>query len=345
MNDETAAPEPVPSSFTNSESQEPDAPKPPTVASVSRRARPPAWLPFLLLAVVPALVVGILVYVLAGNDSGGGGSTSGAGILDGFFRLGPSSDGDVTSFKDKLPPDFPKEFPLMSGEKVVASFQIVAKDSTNYFAVLSGPKTPDEIYDYYLGILDKDPWQIEVARAAKDFTGVRFSRPDNPDISGDVTVHHSDLDNKTVTYVSLEDSSKKQGSSKKPADAFKLSASRELPPGFPNDIPIYKGRGADSVVTDTYFERGQGGKNFIVSFLTKDGQDDVLKFYRDEFGKRGWTVKDGTSGTRFQLSIDFNDASKGEISGSVRTDQFDDDPSYNEISLVLQVSGRRARGN
>jgi hypothetical protein len=140
MNEETAAPEPVPSSFGTNEAQEPAASTPPTFSPASRPARPPAWLPFFLLAVVPALVVGVLVYVLAGNDSGGGGSASGAGILDGFFRLGPSSDGDVTSFKDELPPDFPKEFPLMSGEKVVASFQIVSTDGTNYFAVLSGPK-------------------------------------------------------------------------------------------------------------------------------------------------------------------------------------------------------------
>jgi hypothetical protein len=102
------------------------------------------------------------------------------------------------------------------------------------------------------------------------------------------------------------------------------------------------------VVTDTYFERGQGGRNFIVTYLTKDSQGDVLSFYRDEFGKRGWTVNDGTtsSSSRFAISIDFNDGNRGEISGSVRADAFEDDSSYTQIDLVLQLSGRRSpRGN
>jgi hypothetical protein len=339
MNEDSGPPEAqVP---TPSETIEPDTPeaKPSPAA-----ARPPKWLPFFLLAVVPALVVGLAVYFLAGDDTGSGGD-NGAGVLDGFFRLGPGSDSDVVSLKGTLPADFPKEFPVMSGFSVVGSFEIAADDGTTYFVVLSGGASKDDVYNYYLGILDKEPFQIEIARAGIDFVGLRFSRPDNPDIQGDVTIHHSDLDNKTIAYISLEDVSKKGGGTKA-ADAFVLPASRALPPGFPNDIAIYKSRSGQSIVTDTYFERRQGGRNFLITVLTKDSQDDVLKFYRDEFAKKGFTVTDGTSTSRFALSIDFNDGSKGEISGSVRTDQFDDDPSYNQIDLVLQVSGRRSsRGN
>ncbi|HLF77352.1 MAG TPA: hypothetical protein VJB57_07645, partial [Dehalococcoidia bacterium] len=259
MNEESAPPEAETVNLPPTPEPEPSVLEP--VASTARMARPPKWLPLFLLAVVPALVVGLAVYFFAGSDDGGGGGANGAGVLDGFFRLGPGSDGDVSSFKGELPPEFPKEFPLMSGFSIVGSFEIVSDEGTNYFAVLSGSASTDEVYDYYLGILDKDPFQIEIARAGTDFTGVRFSRPDNPDIQGDVTIHHSELDNKTVAYVSVEDVSKKKSSVKKPADAFKLPSSRALPPGFPSDVPIYKGRSAQSVVTDTYFERRQGGRN------------------------------------------------------------------------------------
>ncbi len=355
---ETAAPPEVSPTLVTSSAAEsgPVAVASPAVASTSLPAssastsRTPKWLPLFLAAVIPAVVVGLIVFALAGNNSGGSsGSSSGAGILDGFFRLGPASDGDVTSFKEKLPPDFPQNFPQMDGTKVVASFSIVSEDGTNYFVVLSGNHTPDEIYKYYLGALDKDPWQVEVARAADEFTGVRFSRPDDPDITGDVTVHHSDLDNQTVTYVSVEDASKKQAAAKKPADSFTLGASRDLPPGFPaNDVPIYKGKTSTAVVTDTYIERGQGGQNFIVSALTKDSEDDVVKYYRDAFTKKGWTVKDGTpssSASPAAQSIDFTDGSAGKISGSVRADQADADPQYTQVDLVLQVSGASPKGN
>jgi hypothetical protein len=339
MSEETAAPEPDGIDTT------PEGPVTAAPKGASRRARVPAWLPLLLAAIVPAVIVGAVVFLVAGNGSGDSNS-GGAGVLDGFFRLDPSSVGDVESYKAALPPDFPKDFPVMDKSKIVASFELNSDEGVNYFVVLSGNYDPQEVYDFYLASLDKTPWQVEIARAGSDFTGVRFSRPDNPDVQGDLRVHHSDLDDATITYVSFEDIGKKS-SGTKPSETYTLPASRALPPGFPSDIPIYKGKSAESVVTDTYFERRQGGRNFIVSYLTKDSQGDVLSYYRDEFGKRGWNVSDGTSTTsRFAISIDFNDGNQGEISGSVRADAFEEDSSYTQIDLVLQVSGRRSpRGN
>lgn len=336
-----------PSPESESPSPAPEASSETQVSPVSPRpSQLPAWLPFFLVAVVPAVVVGLLVYAFAANDSTGGGGSA-AAIIDGFIRLGSSSEGNVTTVKGQLPSNFPREFPRYAGAKPVVSFVIPSNEGTNYLVIFRTSDPTDKVYHFYVDRMDKDAWQIEYASASDNVTGLRFNRPDNPDIQGVVTLRRSEVDNQTTILVSIDDLGKKsQGSSSdKP---FVLGESRALPPGFPNDIPVYKGRNnADSVITETSFERGQGGRSFTVSFLTKDSQDDVLGYYRQEFEKRGWQVTNSpsTQNRGFRLSIDFSDTKTQQVQGTVRADAFDEDPSYTKVDLLLQISGSRGRGN
>ena len=88
-----------------------------------------------------------------------------------------------------------------------------------------------------------------------------------------------------------------------------------------------------------------GNTQYIVSFLTKDNQDDVLNFYKGEFQKRSWTVNDSAMGnTGFALSIDFKDP-KNEVQGTIKTDAFQDDPTYTKVDVLVQVAANRGRGN
>jgi hypothetical protein len=302
----------------------------------------PAWVPYFGVAAAAALVVGILVYAFTGN---GGEGSSAAGILDGFIRLGPSSDDSVKSYKGTIPPGFPDEFPIFRGAKVVASFSIASEEGTSYFVIMGTGSRPQQVYDFYLKALDEDPWQVEAARSSDDFTAMAFSRPDNPDVEGQVEVQRSELDGRTTIFITYQDISQTGG--RVSSDPFVLGPSRPLPPGFPSDIPIYKGRGGrDSIVLDTTFQRGGGGLNFYVSFLTKDSQDDVVEFYRSEFKKRGWIVTDAAADANsFVLGIDFNDGQRREISGTISADAFEDDPAYVKVDVLLQVSASRGRGN
>ena len=302
----------------------------------------PRWLPYFLLAVVPAVVVGVLVFAIGGGG-GGGSDASAAGALDGFVRLGGSS-GDVQSFAKTLPPGFPKDLPTYSGSKLVVSFLIASDQGNNYFVIYQTKDKPDAVLKYFQDKLDKDPWQVEVAQSSSDFTGLRFSRPDNADVQGDLSVNHSDLDNQTTIYVSYQDlkPSSQAAPTQKP---FKLPAAKDLPPGFPTDIPIFAGKNP-STVTATYFERGGGGTNYLVTFLTKDQQDDVIAYYKSEFGKKGWTVTDSkTTSSSFELAIDFQDGAKQQLQGSIHADTFQDDASYTQVNMLLQVSSSRGRGN
>ncbi len=306
----------------------------------------PRWLPYFALAVVPAVIVGLAVYASNGGGTSDGGGGNAAGIVDGFLRLGgDSSGGTIESFRGKTPPDFPKDIAAYPGAQPVVSFLIKSTDGTNYFVILGTSDTPDKVVAFYQQKLDAAPWQVEIGRSSADFDGIRFSRPDNADVQGDVSVHRSDLDARTSIFLSYQDVSK-TGASNVPDKPFVLGKSRDLPPGFPSDMPIYKGKG-ESTVISTYYERGAGSTNFLVSFLTKDSQDDIVAFYRKEFQTRRWTVTDSkpTRSSSFVLGIDFTDGPKQLIQGSVNTDSFQDDADYRRVDLRLQVSSSRGRGN
>jgi hypothetical protein len=341
MNEETPQvnPEQPPSSETTApQPADAGAAKP---AGNARRGLP-RWLPLVLLAVVPALVVGALVYAL----SGGGDSDEGAaGALEGILRPPSDPNTQIDSFRGEVPPKFPDDFPLYSEGKVVVSLEILSDQGTSYFVVMNTKDSTDDVYDYYRAELDDDPWQVEIGQSSAELTGVRFLRPDNPDVSGTVIIHRSDLDDTTSIYVSYEDVSAaiSPGSASNP---FDLSASRPLPPGFPNDVPIYSSRGNNSVVVDTYFERGGGGQIFRVSFLTKDSSDDVIKYYTDEFKGRGWTATDSTgqNATSFALSLNFADNNQS-LQGQITADSFEDDADYTKVDMLVQVTGARSRGN
>ena len=230
----------------------------------------------------------------------------------------------------------PRDFPIYAHADVVVSIANATDQGTGYLIVMSTPDALSDVYSFYSDALDKDPWQVEIGRSSAEFTGLRFSRPDNIDITGDISLHRSTLDQRTVIYLSYNDASQAvlPGGTTTP---FTAGPARDLPPGFPDDIPIYQGD-EQSVIYDTYFERGQGSQAFIVTFLTKDSQDAVIEYYRNEFEGRGWTVSDaGVSSTSFALSIQFDDGAAQSVSGSVTADSFDNDPSYTQIDLLVTL--------
>lgn len=302
----------------------------------------PKWLPYFLLAVVPAMLVGLIVYATAGN---GGGGSDAAGVLDGFIRLGPSGGEGIESYAGNPPPGYPSDMPQYPGSKIIVSFLIRSDQGNSYFVVYQTSDATDKVLSYFQEHLDDDPWQVEVSQASPEFSGVQFTRPDDADVQGDVSVNRSEIDNRTSIYVSYQDLTPSSRQAP-PPDEFVLPASRALPPGFPNDVPIFKGKDTTTVTT-TYFERGQGATSFYVSFLTKDSQDDVIDFYRAEFEKRGWTVTDSASSSlsSFELSIDFKDGPRQELQGSVRADSFAEDADYTKVDLLLEVVASRGRGN
>jgi len=298
----------------------------------------PAWVPYFLLAVVPALVVGILVYVFAGDSGGGGGGGNAAGIVEGLLRLTPDSNTQVDAYRGELPPDLPADIPLYGDADPVVSFAIITPSGTNYFVVLTTKDPANDVFSFFREQLDNDPWQVEIGQTGSQITGIQFTRPDNADVSGVITVHHSDLDDVTSILLTYEDLSAALTPGTGPTLPL-LGQSRPLPPGFPESVPIYEAD-AETVVIDSYFQRGQGGQLFAVTFLTQDSQDDIIAYYRGEFEARNWTVTDSTNTdtTSFAVGIEFDDGEES-LSGQLTADTYEEDAAYTRVDLVVQLSG------
>jgi len=298
-------------------------------------------LPYFLLAVVPALVVGLIVYATAGG--GGGGGSDAAAIVDGLFRSGGSSD--VQSFKGALPPGFPASMPVYPGSKVLVAFLMRSRQGASYFVIYETRDDVNKVLAFFQEKFDEDPWQVEGAVASDELNGLGFSRPDDADVEGNITVTKSVLGGKTAIYVSYSDVSP-SGLSSVPDTPFALGRNLELPPGFPNDVPIYAGKEA-TTVTYTSFARGSGSTRYQVSFVTKNADVDVIDFYRKEFEKRGWKVADGEprSIRDFSLSIDFQDGTRQQLQGSIRADAHPEDATYTLVEMQVDVSATRGRGN
>ncbi len=279
---------------------------PPPPAAPKSRAGLPSWLPYFLLAAIPALIVGVIVYAVGGGGGGGGGSGDAAGVIDGLFRL--NGEG-VQSFENQTPPGLPKDLPQYPGSKIVVSFLVRSDQGASYIVIYQTSSDTKKVLDFYQESLDKEPWQVESGVSSTDVNGVFFSRPDDADVQGTIQVSNSKFNSKTTIYLSYDDVTP---SGSAPSDnKFVLpSASLGLPSTFPNDIPIYRGKD-ESTVTAVQFQRGAGSTMYVVTFLTRNADVDVIDFYRKEFLKRGWQVTDGTprSTRDFAISIDFQDSS------------------------------------
>lgn len=304
-----------------------------------RQSGLPSWLPYFLLAVVPALIVGVIVFALAGRD---GGNSNAAAIVDGLFRTG---GGQIEAFEGELPPGLPEDLPAYSRADVVVSFLVRSTEGATYFVIYDTRDAPDKVLSFYQEELDSDPWQVQSAVSSQQLNGVSFSRPDDADVEGTVRVSRSDFGGTTTIYLSFEDVSP-SSLGPQPDEEFVLPASRGLPPGFPSDVPIYDGK-EKSTVTSTQFQKGSGSTLYLVTFLTKNSDVDVIDFYRKEFEKRGWQVTDGEprSTRDFAISIDFKDSTRQDLTGTVRADAFEDDATYTRVDVQLEVSARRGRGN
>lgn len=350
--EEPSATQPAASSTPVEEAQaeesvaaKPPAPPPPASEAPPASAGGNKGLPIGLLAaaaIIPAIIVGAIVYFVAG----GGGSSKGGSfaVLDGFVRLSLAQGEQIESYNDQLPEGFPSDLPQYGGADMDGAFAIESPEGTTYIVTYSSSASRSDVYNYYLERLDQEPWQIELAREGDDFTGMQFSRPDSADIQGSISLSYSEVDNRTAIFVFLLDASQTSSAS---GSSLPLPAiSRELPPLFPNDLPIY-GQDDGTVITETYFQRDSGQNAFLISFITKDADVDVINFYTKEFQDRGWNVADApVQAGDFALTIDFDDAAATpEVQGTIRADVYPADASYTEVNLIVQVSARRGRGN
>jgi hypothetical protein len=290
--------------------------------------------------------IALAVLVLAGCSGGDGDRT--AGIIHRLLLASQLEDPSaLESFVGKLPDDLPIEPPLYPEADLIVSSRAPAPELDGaaapgvsdgtvpqpvlYFLVLDTDADREHVFTYYQERLDSDPWQLEGSFSSPLLDTLQFSNVEDPDLSGAVSIARGGDDGRTSILVSLQDA----GAFREELPPFEPDPSLPLPKDFPPEIPAYEG----AIVTDSAFFREPGSESFLIVFLTKDSQSDVIDFYKDEFEERGWKVTD-LAPVELEEQFEFQDPS-ADIQGELLADRFDADRTYTEVRLQLRVNPSR----
>lgn len=294
----------------------------------------------------PLLVLVLLAgSLLSLNACAGQGDDRTAGIIERLLQAAVLDDsGGMESFPGELPPDLPVELPLHPDAQVIVSNRQPAPvsdaqaDETEgepypllYFILLDTSRDRDQVLEFYEGVLDEDPWQLESSFSTELLDTLQFFNIDDADIAGAVSISHGGEDGRTSILISLQDA----GAFVEEEPPFEPGESVALPKEFPPDMPLYP----DATITGTAFFREPGSESFLLIFLTTDSQDEVIEFYREEFDRRFWTVLAGDA-TGLEERLDFRDA-EDSIQGDVLADRSPSSRLYTEVRIQIQIDPSR----
>ncbi len=286
------------------------------------------------LAIVPAIIVGVLVWFAVSwfTDDSGGGDRVNADVSNVITAF---SQGDaattVRRYEGELPPGYPDDVPMYPGSDLVASLVQLSGENAAYLVVYDTSDSRGDVAAFFEDALGERPWQVEAGRDGADASLQQFTKTDSADITGVVLSAESKDDDVTTIVISMNVISGADEADD--GQDFEPAVGKTLPSGFPDDVAIYP----DAILIETVYQRQPEGDSYLASFLTRESTSDVVQFYRDEFEDNGWTVNDGDA-TEAPLenadAVGFSDDG-GEISGGVLVGDFADDGDYTQINLQI----------
>jgi hypothetical protein len=297
---------------------------------------------------VPAIIVGVVVWFIASGMGGSSGSTHTDEDVASILNAFSSQQGTIsTRFEGKLPAGVPSGIPKYPGSKVVSSLMQLQGSDASYLIVYDTSDQRDKVANYFDGKLDADPWQLQGGQTDENGSVHQFSSIKDPNISGLVLVAESKDDKVTTILESIQVVSGAASAAKQPY----APSSKPLPNGFPANVPEYPG----SINISSAYQKQPVGNQYVISLITKDAASKVLDFYRGKFQTQGWTVSDtadpnatppaDTGGTPPAASptpsgpataISFTD-DKTQLSGSVSTSKLTEDNSYTRVDVQVAL--------
>jgi hypothetical protein len=291
------------------------------------------WLALAALAIVPAAIVGVVVWsVMRGSDSSDGRASSDVANILSAFSQG-NQDSVTTRFERTVPDGYPSDIPTYPNARVVSALVQTQGEDASYIVVYDTTDTRDAVASWYQDALEHDPWQITFGQETRESAIRGFDKTDDPDVSGVVLVSESKGGGLTTILTSVQITSGAKDAEKQP---FETPATRALPEGFPADIPDYQ----NGILFEAAYQKRGGGNQFLVSYVTKDSADDVIAFYKDKLGAAGFSVTDDdarSSPLEDAQAISFVDSSSS-TQGEVTVGNFPEDDSYRRIDLRVSAT-------
>ena len=263
----------------------------------------------------------------------------------------PGTDGKVkVTTGGDLPGDFPDDFPIFEDSKLTGSVQGEQEGTTGFFVTWETDASAEDVTDFYKGELDKDPWKTAGVFSSAGGALISFTRADDEDIGGGVTVSE---DGGKTTFVVFYGEGLTGGTSEEaappeeeaqpeeeaapeeeqpPAEA-ELPEEVELPEDYPADlVPIPD----DARVTDASSISSGGQLSHAISYLTKDDPDAVGDYYDEKVQGDGWS-QSGRFSSGGDVSLSYENPDKG---GSlvITASKSDSYEGYTEVFILLTVT-------
>jgi len=259
----------------------------------------------------------------------------------------PGDGGDVKiTAGGELPSDFPDDFPIFKDASLTGTVTGEQEGQSGYFATWETDASTQEVTDFYKEALDKDPWKTSGVITTGEGAMITFTRADNEDFGGLVTVSSSD--DKTMFVVFVGEGAgvaptDQVGEEAQPTPEKKVTPEEEAPPaqaelpdevalpdGYPSDVaPIPDGA---RVIDASSFTTG-GQTTVAVNYLTKEDPESIADFYGAEVPGGGWseTSRLSSNGEVF-LTYENQDEGSQLVLSISKSDTYE---GYTEVAIIL----------
>ncbi len=296
------------------------------------------------------LAVPVMLLVAVATACGGGGSKT----------VNIPGGGKVSVNTDKLPGDFPSDFPIYSGANYQGSVSGGSTTAKGIAATWQTGDSVDKVKSYYNDQLNgKSNWKQVATTDSNGSVSFIFQGKDDSTKGGVVVI--STQDNKTQILVSVGNDLGGSGSDSTPSDSSSsggssssgktstpssgsdsatqapssqpLPAEATLSSDFPKDrVPFPSG----ARVTSTSNIASGGQNMYIVEIYVKDSPDNVNDYFKNELPKHDWTssTTGNQSGQFFQA---WGGATEGE--GVIVSIEKSDTDGYAKVSLSVTIKG------
>lgn len=264
------------------------------------------------------------------------------------------------STSNKLPSDFPSDFPTYKGADVQASTTGTYNGISGLYVVWQTGDSVDKVKSYFDDQFKNGSWKSNTTATTN---GTSYWVVDSPDHKKAGYVSVSDVNGKTSISAAIGDNTNPSGSATESSssssedtpessDTASSSSSEDNTPvsadlpeaatlssDFPKDrVPFPD----NSRVTSSTSVSSNGQKNYYVEIYVKDSVSNVNDYFKNELPKHGWTdaFSSESNGSFIQT---YSGATPSDPSGqgeslTVSVDTSDVD-GYAKVSIIASVAG------